>query len=349
MIPASNSLRDELTDLVGRICRDNLDGDVRRRAEEGEWPAALWGALEDAGILSGLVPESAGGPGIPPADAWAMMFVLGDAAAPVPAAETMLARGLVAQAGVRPPDGILTIASAVSPARIHLHDGVLSGRLAGVPHGARAQAVLAIIEAEGGPLLVLVDPALGRVEPGANLAGEPRDTLLLESTPALATAPAPLSPEALLGACAVMRSAQIAGALGAIQRMVIDYAGLRKQFGRKLGGFQAIQHAIARLVEQVAAAIAAAEGAIEALPDHGCPAIAGAKIRSGEAAGLAGAIAHQVLGAIGYTREHDLNLYTRRLWSWRDEFGSEAYWSAILGRRMIAAGPERLWAEITAA
>src|SRR5690606_34765396 len=101
-----------------------------------------------------------GGPGIPPAEAWAMMFVLGDAAAPVPAAETMLARGLVAQAGVRPPDGILTIASAVSPVGLHLHDGAISGRLARVPHGARAQAVLAIIENEGGPLLVLVDPAL---------------------------------------------------------------------------------------------------------------------------------------------------------------------------------------------
>lgn len=349
MVATSTSLRDELLDAVRRICRDHLAGDALRRAEAGEWPQALWTAFEDAGILSGLLPEAVGGPGVPPGDAWAMMFVFGEMAVPAPAAETMLARGLFAQAGMRPPEGILTIASATTPAAVRLRDGRLSGRLVGVPHAARARGVVTIIEADDTSQLVLVDPAACRIEAGVNLAGEPRDTLVLDATPKLALAPAPLSADALLGACAVMRSAQIAGALGTIQRMVIDYAGLRQQFGRKLGGFQAIQHAIARLVEQVAAAVAAAEGGIEALGRDDSPAIASAKIRSGEAAGLAAAIAHQVLGAIGYTREHDLNLYTRRLWSWRDEFGSEGYWSGVLGRRMIAAGPDRLWAEVTAA
>jgi hypothetical protein len=349
MTPSSNTLRDALNETVGRICRDHLAGDVRRRTDGGEWPQALWTALEDAGILSGLLPEVLGGPGIPADDAWSMMSTFGELALPVPAAETMLARSLFARAGIKAPDGILTIASAASPAPLRLRDGRVCGRLVGVPHATRAQGVVAIVEADGAPQLVLLDPAACRIEAGVNLAGEPRDTLVSDATPKLALAPAPLSADALLGACAVMRSAQMAGALRTIQGMVIDYAGLREQFGRKLAGFQAIQHAIARLVEQVAAAVAAAEGGIEALGRDDSPTIAAAKIRSGEAAGLAAAIAHQVLGAIGYTREHDLNLYTRRLWSWRDEFGGEAFWSARLGRRMIAAGPDRLWAEITAA
>ena len=44
----------------------------------------------------------------------------------------------------------------------------------------------------------------------------------------------------------------------------------------------------------------------------------------GEAAGIGAAIAHQMHGAIGFTQEHQLHYLTRRLWSWRDEFGNEA-------------------------
>jgi hypothetical protein len=54
-----------------------------------------------------------------------------------------------------------------------------------------------------------------------------------------------------------------------------------------------------------------------------------------------------VHGAIGFTREHDLRLWTTRLWSWRDEDGSDAEWSADLGATVLAAGPDGLWPLIT--
>src|SRR5690606_18047829 len=234
MNPSSNALRDALNETVGRICRDHLAGDVRRRAEGGEWPQALWTALEDAGVPSALLPETLGGPGIPAADAWSMMTLFGELALPVPVAETMLARGLLAQAGIESPEGILTIASAASSEPLRAGDGRVRGRLVGVPHGARAQAIVTIVEADGAPQLVLVDPATCRVEAGANPAGEPRDTIVLDAAPKLAPVPSPLASDALLGACAVMRSGQMAGALRTIQGMVSDHAGLREQFGRKL-------------------------------------------------------------------------------------------------------------------
>jgi acyl-CoA dehydrogenase len=53
--------------------------------------------------------------------------------------------------------------------------------------------------------------------------------------------------------------------------------------------------------------------------------------------------AHQVHGALGFTREHDLRRWTTRLWAWRDEDGSDAQWQAELGRRVLAAGPDALW------
>jgi alkylation response protein AidB-like acyl-CoA dehydrogenase len=77
--------------------------------------------------------------------------------------------------------------------------------------------------------------------------------------------------------------------------------------------------------------------------------IAAAKARCGEAAGIGAAIAHQVHGAIGFTHEHSLHFLTRRLWSWRDEFGNETEWNQVTGHHMAKAGPNRYWAEITAA
>ncbi len=68
---------------------------------------------------------------------------------------------------------------------------------------------------------------------------------------------------------------------------------------------------------------------------------ASAKIRVGEAAGEGAAIAHQVLGAIGFTKEHTLHRFTRRLWAWRDDFGNESQWAVKLGNLVAARAPMR--------
>ena len=77
-------------------------------------------------------------------------------------------------------------------------------------------------------------------------------------------------------------------------------------------------------------------------------AVAAAKLRAGEAAGAVAAIAHQVHGAMGFTLEYPLHRLTKRLWSWREEYGDETYWGIELGRTMARAGAEGLWPAITA-
>jgi acyl-CoA dehydrogenase len=72
-----------------------------------------------------------------------------------------------------------------------------------------------------------------------------------------------------------------------------------------------------------------------------------AKIRVGEAAGVCAGLVHQVHGAIGFTYEHSLHFATRRLWSWRAEFGSENGWAIELGRRVASRGADNLWADLT--
>ena len=66
----------------------------------------------------------------------------------------------------------------------------------------------------------------------------------------------------------------------------------------------------------------------------------------GEAAGEGAGIAHQVHGAIGFTMEHILHRYSRRVWSWRDEFGSESIWAVRLGEAVAAKGSDALWATL---
>ena len=116
--------------------------------------------------------------------------------------------------------------------------------------------------------------------------------------------------------------------------LALAYARERQQFGRPIAKFQAVQHNLATLAGEVAAASAAADAAAEAcaLPAMAVGEVAIAKVRGGEAAGTGAAIAHQVHGAMGFTYEHSLHHATRRLWSWREEFGNEAVWAARLGR-----------------
>jgi acyl-CoA dehydrogenase len=145
------------------------------------------------------------------------------------------------------------------------------------------------------------------------------------------------------------RAAQMAGGLDAILAQAVRYASERKQFGRPIGAFQAIQHALAILAGHTAAAGAAAAGACRAA-DRGDATfeVAVAKVRAGEAAGVGAGIAHQAHGAIGFTYEHHLHFVTRRLWAWRAEFGGEGDWAQALGREVCARGTDALWPFITA-
>jgi acyl-CoA dehydrogenase len=128
----------------------------------------------------------------------------------------------------------------------------------------------------------------------------------------------------------------------------VRYVTERKQFGRPLAAFQAIQQNLALLAGHTAAAGMAAQAAFHAM-DKGDAAfeIACAKIRVGEAAGLGAGIAHQAHGAIGFTYEHTLHFVTRRLWSWRAEFGGDGHWAERLGREVAARGAQALWPLLT--
>ena len=70
---------------------------------------------------------------------------------------------------------------------------------------------------------------------------------------------------------------------------------------------------------------------------------ASAKIRCAEAAEEGSAIAHQVHGAIGFTKEHVLHRFTLRILGWRNDFGNESHWAVELGKLAAARGADAFW------
>ena len=142
--------------------------------------------------------------------------------------------------------------------------------------------------------------------------------------------------------------AQIAGALDAALALSVDHANTRVQFGKPLTKLQAVQQALAVFAAEVAAADVAGQAAAQAL-DRGDAAfeIAAAKLRANLAAVSGAAIAHQVHGAIGFTRNHPLHRFTVRLSDWAATAGNTRYWSERLGQLVCATGPDRFWPDLT--
>ncbi len=347
----------ELGTLLGptvtRLFTDLVTKESIEAAEKGAWPDKLWRALEEGGLTLPLVPESAGGAGGTWSDAHVVVRAAGKHAAPVPLAETIVAGWLLSQAGLEVPLGPLTLAPVRDGERLTLvragGSWRLSGTVSGVPWGAAAGHAVVVAAAEGTTMIALVRQGAGRVTADRNLALEPRDTLAFEGAPVVAAAPAAAGgTDAVIVYGAMVRAAQMAGALESLLEQSVRYVTERKQFGRPIGSFQAIQHNLAIVAGHVAASGIAADNAFRAA-DRGFPdfEVAVAKVRAGEAAGIGAGLAHQAHGAIGFTYEHSLHFSTRRLWSWRAEFGSESRWASRLGRRVAAHGADRLWMDLT--
>jgi acyl-CoA dehydrogenase len=344
-----------ITDTATKIFQDLCEPETVNKAEKGEWPKALWDALEESGLPLTWVSDEFGGAGAELADGFAVLRVAGRFAAPVPLAETLLAGWLLADSKIAAPSGPMTIAPVHEDGNIIVGaDGKLSGRARHVPFARDAEHI-AVVATRGGENVVALVEAKGlAISPGVGLSGEPRDTVNFDGATASAVGPAPdLDPAKLTLIAAAARTQQMAGALERILEQSVQYSLDRVQFGRPIAKFQAVQQNLANLAGEVAAAGAAADGAAEALAAHGIASditaaeVAIAKLRVGDAAGTGAAIAHQVHGAMGFTYEHSLHHSTRRLWGWREEFGNETLWAERLGRMVAAAGADALWPFVT--
>ncbi len=276
------------------------------------WSGAHWRAVTALGLPKLLLPEAQGGAGATLAEAAAAIEALGALGDPSPAADTAVLAWLLARQGETVPDDPL--APAEPGCRVPW------------PDEARA-----------------VDPAGNAVAPPDGQGG-----ILLNGVPASAALPGATDTSTpLRQAMAAARAVQIAGAAGAALEMTLDYVRERRQFGRPLARFQAVQQHIAVAAAEVAAAAQMARAAFAALdrePDGGGPFLtASAKIAAGRAGTLAAKAAHQFHGAMGYTAEYPLHRLTRAIWQWREDCGNEDWWSRRLGAQVCRSGADALW------
>ncbi|MBS7789624.1 acyl-CoA dehydrogenase family protein [Roseococcus sp. SDR] len=323
-----SELRSILVEQVDRLMADGGGVALLRTVEAGEWPAGLWAGLEEQGLNLALVPEEAGGVGLSWGDAAALWQVLGRHGAPAPIAETMLGAALLSAAGIEVPEGPIGLAQGPVPFGRH------AARLV-VPKGAAVTL-----------------HATGQVTPGENIGREPRDAVTPGDRIARGELPNALGPRAALLGLALIRAALIAGALERILALAVDWANTRKQFGRAIGKFQAVQQQLAAMAGEVAAVQVAVQAAARAVDARGLAEagfeIGCAKVVAGEAATMGAATVHQVFAAIGITEDHELHHFTRRLWAWREEGGTERFWATEIGRDAMARGGANLWPDITA-
>ena len=323
----------ELTQLVDDIGRRSFDARLGHRGLPEEFDDALWRTVEETG-LSRLTSSGDAGP----AEAAIVLSGLARHAGAVPIAETdLLAAWLAGQAGVDVPDeGPLTVALADADSV----GGRISGTATDVPWPRAATVLLAARTADALHVAVIDDPNL---IDGHNLAGEPRGSLAFD-LPADASArldPAVGDELVLRGAWA--RCVQMVGAMDAAADLTVAHTGERQQFGRPLRAFQAVQHSLAAMAGEIERARAATTLAIAAASDYGFGspqtdyAVTVAKVAVGRAVEPVTTIAHQLHGAIGVTREHQLWLATMRARSWVDDFGSTVGYARRLGRMTLAA------------
>ncbi|MFM9845912.1 MAG: acyl-CoA dehydrogenase family protein [Hyphomicrobiaceae bacterium] len=342
-----------VAETAARIFADLADPQTINSAKSGAWKADLWRALEDAGLTLAWVPDTLGGAGASLSDGFEVLGVAGRFAAPVPIAETLLAGWLLSRAAITSPQGALTVVPTRPMDRITLNaDDTLSGRARGVPFASDAAHMAVLAHGANGAHVALVPTSAARITAGRTLAGDPLCDVVFDRAKPLqvAVAPAGLDQTAFLLMGCTVRAVETAGALEAILTMAVRYANERVAFERPIAKFQAVQHNLARLAGEVSAAMMASGSAADTMSatngfgdDTMFLEAAAAKIRTSEAAQEGSAIAHQVHGAIGFTKEYILHRYTLRLLGWRDDFGNESHWAVELGNRIAKRGADDLW------
>lgn len=291
--------------------------------------------------------QDAGGAGLSASESAQIAEAAGAFALAVPLVETMVAHHWAARADIALPDGPVTLAPAALEDAVTLDDaGRLSGNLRDIPW--TQGPLLVAVNGQDHIRLALISASAINPDVHVTHDGSPRACLAFSALQPDAMGQVQATLQDVVGSAAVMRSAQIAGALRSVMNLAVDYAGERKAFGRVIGKFQAVQQNLAILAgETCSAEVAARVGAMALDRGSDLLATAGAKIRADEAADEGAALAHQVFGAIGFTDEHVLHRYTTRLHAWRDDFGTGGEWATQLGHHLTSHGSETLWSNLS--
>ncbi len=344
--PEQNILKESAHKLLARQCTSEVVREMAR-SEKG-FSAQLWDTMADLGWMSLLIPEAHGGSGVNPLDLAVVLYEMGYHGLAGPFFATVVMGGaavleagrgeqkqeilpLVADGKLKLTLAWLETAGTYAPEGIQLaavqEDGayVLTGTKLFVPDAAAADCIICAsrtAEAGDGISLFMVDAtspgiAITRLDtlghdrqyevvldhvrvPASNLLG-PKGG----AWPVL---------EKILLQAAVAKSAEMSGGAYRVMDIVIPYARGRKQFGKPIGAFQAIQHHCANMLTLAETmkflTFQAAWRMTQGLPCAVQAAIC--KAWASDAYGKLVALGHQVVGGVGFMEEFDLQLFFRQ-------------------------------------
>lgn len=345
-----------IEDTANRLFTDYCTFEAISASERGEWQSSLWRAIQEAGLSTIDTPENLNGAGAATIDALNVLRLAGYHGAPVPIADHYIASKVYQSLQREIPTDPITIVPPLQTKKLNVTQlkthWQVDGTLHNVPWARYAQTILLPINTENTCSVLFLERSDLTLHEKNNIAGEPSDSISFNafqiSTDNISACPLTIDQIEQLGA--LTRSALSWGALEKVMELAVNYAKERTQFGRPIGKFQAVQQDLGKLAGEVASTAVAVEHGIRRFCETAdySTYVAAAKIRASEATGFATTVSHQIHGAMGFTNEYPLHHFSRRLWAWRDEYGSETYWSYFLGKSLVDAPQPSLWKWATA-
>lgn len=309
------AFRDAVTELLEKECPPS---EVRRAWENDTGRTeGCWAALGEMGVLGALAPESRGGLGLAEIDVVLLAEATGRSALPEPFVEHALVAAPIV------PDLPGTVTAALGPGAL-------------VPYAASADAVL--VEDDERLLLVARDALVVDSRPSVDHS---RHVAVVDWDTGRGAVTEVGGPEVLALAFdrgALGTAAQLLGLAQALLDTTVEYVAERKQFGVPIGSQQAIKHKLAdvRVGLEFARPLVARAANSLTRDEPGAPIdVSMAKARAGDVAALAARHALQCHGAIGYSFEHDLHLWMKRVWALVASFGDSAWHRERVARAIL--------------
>ena len=333
---------------------------VRRLMEtDTAFDGVLWAKMAEQGYTGIIFPEEYGGVGLGKVELILFMEEAGRALLPGPFFSTVALAGVVLDAlgtteqkkkylapicrgEARSTLAMLEASASWDPAdvRIAAVNGKLTGEKLFVPDAAAADTILVV--ARNGVFLVDAKAPGITISPmsGMDLARK-LYAVQFKDTPAEKLG----ETAGLSKALDVATAALVAEMVGGMQRVLdltVEYAKMRKQFGKPIGMFQAVQHQCADMYLETENSRSAAYYAAWALEEHApdaAVAVSIAKVYASDAGRTVGNRGIQVHGGMGFTWENDVHLYYRRAKSSETMFGDATFHRERIARMVMDADP----------
>jgi alkylation response protein AidB-like acyl-CoA dehydrogenase len=334
------TLQESLREVIGDLCVPSRIFEIWR--SQTRWDDKLWARLAADGWFGIAVPEADGGAGLDIPELALLAEACGHAGAIGPVAETALAGKLVAamppsQARSNYLSSIMNegarVAIALAPGRLGARRAVpddvaaksqgsgivLNGTYAFTPWAKFADILLLEVRIGGKAVLCIVDPNRAdiaireteMVDPGTSWSDVTLENVVVEQGCLL-----PTSPADALAMTMVLSSAGLLGASKHCLSLTVDYAKVRKQFGREIGSFQAVQHLCADMhcgIENLEPSIRFSAACTAAASNKAPYFAAASRLYADDVATMVWTNALQIHAGIGFSWEHELHIYLKRI------------------------------------